>query len=512
MLLNRRAYVIAVFVGALLGFSDVDINLRSPSFLRDAAVVAQSPPTMLIRPPADSFTSQGPGSPPTGFANSNAAIDSSETSSPAYTVLSSTCVLNCTFPQWNQTEWHSFPAGYIPLRLEVKWQAYGSIASAGQFTVRVEYSTGGGFQTLEEKIETSSVSDNTGLGCDNYNCDNHWATVNLSSSVNTGNIRVRAYAEVRQTSCPVAPFPCWEFVTSGVTMKIYDIRIVAAPPELSVSADPVTRGETATFTIVGAPDAAISNWQFDTGTSLGVITRTTNTDATTWTGTLVAGGTGKVRVVLQSNTYDLTKTVSVAARTGWLWSPVSATKVPNGTFSTLVSPPQAKQPLGEMEIDQPYQYTYPSDGISDDGPNHGLYYVQTASDDTTFRYQLSPDLENSGSAFRAANCGQSGFIDGAVLLANTIEHESGTTLGHYQQYVAARDESGENVGSLLEGFVAKALSDAAFETALETMANTATGAIRTATISESACNSDVTKNTSCISGGVVNYSPYASCP
>jgi len=155
--------------------------------------------------------------------------------------------------------------------------------------------------------------------------------------------------------------------------------------------------------------------------------------------------------------------------------------------------------------------------IGDNGPNHGFKYLTAAAKLAAFRYQISPDLENTGSAFYQAQCGNysqqspNGFIGAAQLLSNTREHEFGTALGHYQQYVAAQNDP-NNVGLGAEAQVAgPAVSVGSFLTALESNLDALTGVIRSATIAESACNSDVRYDTSCAFRGYINFAPYQPC-
>lgn len=121
------------------------------------------------------------------------------------------------------------------------------------------------------------------------------------------------------------------------------------------------------------------------------------------------------------------------------------------------------------------------------------------------------------SGFSAAsyqkNCGNGTFIDAAVLLANIVAHEAGPTLGHYQQYSSAQADPANNVGVAAESFVrGPAVTSAEFEAALQAQLDGKTVPIRTATISEAACNSDVRYDTACTFRGAINYSPYQACP
>ena len=131
--------------------------------------------------------------------------------------------------------------------------------------------------------------------------------------------------------------------------------------------------------------------------------------------------------------------------------PVSPVEVPNGTFATLASSPLSTGLLGAALLNVSYTF-YPSQ-ISDNGPNNGFWYNAAFTDTSTHRYEISPDLENTSSTFYGAQCGNydpvnrpAGFISGSVLLSNTQQHEFGTVLGHYQQYVAALNDPANNLG------------------------------------------------------------------
>jgi len=168
-----------------------------------------------------------------------------------------------------------------------------------------------------------------------------------------------------------------------------------------------------------------------------------------------------------------------------------------------------------MEINQPYSYTWAS--IGDAGPNHGVKYLTTSQNLATFRYQISPDLEDAGSAFHQAQCGSysqqypNGFISGVQLLNNTREHEFGGTLGHYQQYVDSQDDPDNNVGIGAEMQIAgPSTSVESFRAMLEDNLNARTAFIRSDTLFE-ACNRDVRYDTTCTFRGYINFAPYQPC-
>lgn len=91
--------------------------------------------------------------------------------------------------------------------------------------------------------------------------------------------------------------------------------------------------------------------------------------------------------------------------------------------------------------------------LDDDVPNKGLSYVtQVRHDDwplTYYQFEISPELE-PGTTFYSKQCGQGGFILGAVLRANGYEHKSGTQMGHYQQYRDKLAETAVNYAKYAE--------------------------------------------------------------
>lgn len=347
------------------------------------------------------------------------------------------CYTWCTTANTRSTTWHGFPAGWIPSRLIVRWRATSAFfilapeTTHAEIRVKIEYSVNAGGNWNE--VEPEFVSTDQAPAPDVPVHDS--PPITLSSSVDPTQVRVRGTLTVRFTSCTNCTL---EVSNIGGSVWISDIRMEVAPPTLEVTPDPVTRGDSATFEIKGAPGGGVSNWSYQTA-ELGSVTRTTNMSSTTWPGIIVAAGTATVRVVLSGATYNLTKELGVNAR-DWTWPAVSPQQVPNGTLVTLPSPPVPGGELGRMQIDQPYTYDWAATG--DNGPNHGFKYLTSATNQATFRYQVSPDLENTGSLFYEAQCGNyspqnpNGFISGAQLLTNLREHEFGETLGHYQQYVS----------------------------------------------------------------------------
>jgi hypothetical protein len=164
-----------------------------------------------------------------------------------------------------------------------------------------------------------------------------------------------------------------------------------------------------------------------------------------------------------------------------------------------------------MTLSTPFSVTQ----IGDQGPSHGLKYTDSTTFSTTFRYQISPALDSSNE-FYQKQCGtwngSTGYISGSTARNNGIEHESGTTLGHYQQYVSALGNPSNNPGAEAESYLgglSSSLNDVI--SALSTVLGSRTGTIVSAMESDSACNSNFSYSPSCAYNGPFNYSPYDSC-
>jgi len=298
-------------------------------------------------------------------------------------------------------------------------------------------------------------------------------------------------------------------------LDVFDMTVTAGQPTLMVSPNPVTRAASATFSIQGAPGATVSNWKYSTPL-YGTVSRTVNTGSSSWSGTVVTDGTASVTVVVGGKTYNLSPPLQVTPRP-WTFTPPIAQEVANGTFFSLPSPPVSNGALGYFRgTDLNAFFTAPA--ISDNGPNQGFQYVTSNTDNGSyFQYEISPDLENTTSPFYVAQCGNynaqtdTGFIAGGTLLSNDIEHESGTTLGHYQQFISANNDPANNLGVITESEVAApGTTQASFVSQVTADSNAAIGRINTAASVE-ACNHDVRRDTSCTFGGYINFLPYQSC-
>ncbi len=311
------------------------------------------------------------------------------------------------------------------------------------------------------------------------------------------------------------------------TLNVADIRVIAEPPILTVTQDPLTRGQSATFEVKGAPQSTISNWRYETSQpALGTITRSTNTGAMTWPGTVVAGGTGKVNVLLLGQTYNLEKSLSVSARSGWAFAAAPANQEANGYTipgidggpgqQLLVpNPPVAGSQLGQFAVRFAYSLT-PGDvsPISDNGPNQGLKYVVQIIDQASAHFVIAQDMDNLSSPFAQTQCGNwngsTGYIGGPDLKEGAIRHEGGGANSHWRLYKDAQDNPANNLGVGAEEQVGgTALTLQQFVNAVKTALNNRASAIDSAYRATEPCAPNF-DSTCAVYRGPVNYT--YQCP
>ena len=154
--------------------------------------------------------------------------------------------------------------------------------------------------------------------------------------------------------------------------------------------------------------------------------------------------------------------------------------------------------------------------ISDHGPNNGYgYYLSKPSFQTSYSYEINPDLENTGSTFYQHQCGNysannpSGFISGSSLLAQTRRHEyNSSTQSHYAFYSSSLSSS-NNPGDYVESRVAgPGTIGPTFDSATGSGLNSRYQNILTAfSVEPFSINDDAVGNFL----GNINYAPYAAC-
>jgi hypothetical protein len=286
---------------------------------------------------------------------------------------------------------------------------------------------------------------------------------------------------------------------------------------MSLTCPTVSRGSSVTCTIGNAASGSTFNsWTF-TGGGNAVVG---NGTASSWSGIVVTSGTVTVNVVTNGQTTKASTTLTVTNR-NWHTAPASPAEVANGTFLTLPVPPQNTgddSGLGEFKwhyLLSSLQYST----INDGGPNQSYTYWPSNQIFSTwnFQYEINPDLENTGSAFYVAQCGNynastnpSGFISGSTLLAQTNRHEwNSSTQSHYAFYANSLNSSSNNPGDFLEQQLAAPGAN------LSTFANNATSGInsRLGTVTSDSQVQPYTVNSSetNVFLGNINYAPYTSC-
>jgi hypothetical protein len=223
------------------------------------------------------------------------------------------------------TTWYGFPEGWIPDQLEVKFRASSDFIfyfpeTHGQVKAKIEYSIDGGGSW--DLIEPEYVSTDQSPAADIP--EGHVAYVtDLADDLDPTLIRVRATLLMQLTSCNNFTLEASHLAAS---FYVQDIRLKVKPPILTVSPETVTRGQVATFRVVGAPGGAISQWRFTGDNVGGPISRATQTNAVTWPGVIADGGVGSVRVVIAGQAYTPTKRVNVQARSTFMLPAVGPTE------------------------------------------------------------------------------------------------------------------------------------------------------------------------------------------
>ena len=194
---------------------------------------------------------------------------------------------------------------------------------------------------------------------------------------------------------------CNNFTLEGshlaASFYVQDIRLKVKPPILTVSPETVTRGEVATFRVVGAPGGAISQWRFTGDNVGGPISRATQTNAVTWQGVIADAGVGSVGVIIAGQAYTPTKRVNVQARPTFMLAAVGATEQLQNGFSCQTSsgpvnvllpvpPTSAAHALGRYCLELEALAT--PGRINDDGPNQDVRFVIGVDNTNNTKYPL----------------------------------------------------------------------------------------------------------------------------
>jgi len=276
------------------------------------------------------------------------------------------------------------------------------------------------------------------------------------------------------------------------------------PPTLNCNPSPVTRGGSVNCSVTGA-GAATASWSFSGGG--GSVTGPSGTAS--WGGTMVTGGTVTANIPGYGS---LQQSIEVDDRSGWELDPVSPQQVPNGTFITLPTPPyNASGVLGRGNL----LLNFVTPGLTpvSGGPNSGYaFFASNVSLNDSFRYQINPDLENSGSEFSQHQFGACGFISWSNLLDNVTDHESGSapTKSHYAQYVSSLGEN--DPGPYVEARVANPQANMTeFQNLTHSEVQSRLNRVKIDTVDDSGLYSPDTDHTTGQWQGYVNFAPYQEC-
>ena len=179
------------------------------------------------------------------------------------------------------------------------------------------------------------------------------------------------------------------------------IVIVSEPPSLTLTGpDTVTRGDTATYTASITPEGLTLDttptfkWKYtatvrsdrDTVSITESINATAqNPQTTTWSGTMVSGGTIEVRTTVNGTEYVQTMNVTVTDRT---W--VTEIPITTDTTSWGTEAPGQHSDLGDVEYDMPFT---PADDLEtaevSSGPNKGILYTASLNLTAPFTVRIN---------------------------------------------------------------------------------------------------------------------------
>ncbi len=235
-----------------------------------------------------------------------------------------------------------------------------------------------------------------------------------------------------------------------------------AAPVPALVAEPATlvRGQTVSIRVTGLVANQVQNWTFrPLDATLPQIVRGPTSQLLDWSGMMVTSGAVRLSIQQGGQARQLSRSIMVTNR-DWKLPPVSPQETENGTGGfALLDPPDppvnggASSRLGES---QAVVRILPIRNMVDDfGPNDGLHYITGVTDQSTFRYTVINSLKQPQSDFYLAQCGTGGFISGATLLRNTLQHEAGVVpVSHYTNYRTALMMPSQNPKTLIEPLVA----------------------------------------------------------
>jgi hypothetical protein len=210
----------------------------------------------------------------------------------------------------------------------------------------------------------------------------------------------------------------------------------------------VKRSRIAGFRIVGIGDP--QNWLFEPDDqTLPQITRTDGLDnSPLWKGWMVTSGIVSVRGTYRGQLKTFKKSLTVTARTdGWLSVPLESKEILAGDSENddgrqmfaLTGPGQLGLSWPTIRLrDREF-------GFVVGGPNSGLHYILSATDDSRHKHMIHPWLRDTGHEFHIKQWGgydgttnPTGWVYGPDLLGSVTDHEAGwgddIVASHYKVY------------------------------------------------------------------------------
>ena len=242
---------------------------------------------------------------------------------------------------------------------------------------------------------------------------------------------------------------------------------VSEPLPLTLTGpDTVIRGDTATYTASIASagltldDTPTFNWKYtstvrgdrDTvSITEGIDATSQNPQMTTWSGTMVSGGTLEVRTTVNDTEYVKTMDVAVTNR-AW------GTQVPIATDTTSwgVEAPRSHADLGDVEYDMPFTAADDLDAATvSSGPNKGILYIASLNLTAPFTVKINKhfgmgadDLPTCWVAFKEANTRYAEIEAKVKARLGFDETTSGTLYGNWKNEIHFSDPKAH-----LEGFM-----------------------------------------------------------
>lgn len=239
------------------------------------------------------------------------------------------------------------------------------VSSGAPNGVQADYQCTGGQQW--EDVSSSFYSNwktaNTNIATVNSTGYHSGVSVGITTSTTWGNLQ----SFNLQYNCPIIQ----KNPGGGVNVA----RLTCTPSS-------VTRGSSVACSVTNAPNGTTySNWKF---TDSNNNTVTSNSTASSWSGTMVTSGTVSVQVSTSgSNSTTPTASITVTARSGFAFAAVSPTSEPNDSSPSptctlsVPSPPVPNSLLGFYCLDP--EYSENDITVNDSGPNQGYHYVASVS-------------------------------------------------------------------------------------------------------------------------------------